>query len=129
MAERQTIDDMLAEARSRIRRYTPVEAATAATAGAVIIDTRSDIDVRIEGRIPGSVYFHRNVLEWRCDPASSHCDPRANDLGGRLIIVCNDGYSSSLAAASLVALGFTEAGDLIGGYRGWVAAGLPIDRE
>ena len=119
---------MLAEARSRIRRYTPAEAAAAAAAGAVIVDTRSDVDVRTEGRIPGSIYFHRNMLEWRCDPAASHSDPRVNDLGKRLIIVCNDGYSSSLAAASLVALGFTEAGDLIGGYRGWVAAGLPIER-
>ncbi|MER8622884.1 rhodanese-like domain-containing protein [Mesorhizobium sp. M1143] len=129
MRERRTIDDLLLEARSRIRRYTPAEAAAAVAAGAVVIDTRSDIDVQTEGRIPGSVYFHRNVLEWRCDPAASHSDQRVNDVRQRLIIVCNDGCSSSLAAASLVALGFAEAGDLIGGYRSWVAAGLPVDRE
>jgi rhodanese-related sulfurtransferase len=126
-AERRTINDMLTEARSRIRRYAPQDASTAATAGAVLIDTRSDIDVRREGRIPDSLYIHRNVLEWRCDPASGHNEPRVNDLAAHLIIVCNDGYSSSLAAASLVDLGFRNAGDLVGGFRAWAAAGLPVE--
>jgi rhodanese-related sulfurtransferase len=128
MADRLTIDDVLAAARRRISRYTPQEAFAAAEGGAVIVDTRSDGDVRAEGRIPGSVYIHRNVLEWRCDPASGHSDPRVHDLGSQLIVVCNDGYSSSLAAASLVDLGFTFAGDLIGGFRGWAKAGLPVER-
>lgn len=125
-AERQTIEDKLAQARSRIRRYAPEEASIAAAAGALLIDTRSDIDVRREGQIPGSIYIHRNVLEWRCDPASGYSDPRVSDLDARLIIVCNDGYSSSLAAASLVDLGFGNAGDLIGGFRAWATAGLPV---
>lgn len=129
MSKRRTIDDVLAEARTRIRRYTPEEALTAMNDGAVIVDTRSDGDVRAEGRIPGSVYVHRNVLEWRCDPDSGYSDPRVNRLDARLIILCNDGYSSSLAAASLVDLGFAGAGDLEGGFRGWVAAGLPVDRD
>ena len=129
MADRLTIDEMLAAARTRIRRYSPEEAAAAAMAGAVLVDTRSSGDVAAEGRIPGSVYIHRNVLEWRCDPASGYSDPRVHDLAAKLIVVCNDGYSSSLAAASLLELGFANAGDLIGGFRGWVAAGLPVERD
>jgi rhodanese-related sulfurtransferase len=124
---RLTIGEVLEEARRRIRRYTPEEAFVARSSGAVLVDTRSDGDVRGEGRIPGSIYIHRNVLEWRCDPDSGHCEPRVSDLSARLIVVCNDGYSSSLAAASLVSLGFAGAGDLIGGFRGWAAAGLPVE--
>ena len=124
---RRTIAEVLATARARIKRYTPEEAFGAAAEGAVIVDTRSDGDVRREGRIPGSVYSHRNVLEWRCDPTSGHSNPRINDVRTPLIIVCNDGCSSSLAAASLVHLGFSEAGDLIGGFRAWAALGLPIE--
>ncbi len=129
MDGRLTIGAALAAARKRIRRYTPAGAMAAARKGAVLVDTRSDADVRAEGRIPGSVYIHRNVLEWRCDPSSGHSDPRVSDLSAPLIVVCNDGYSSSLAAASLRDLGFLHAGDLIGGFRGWVAAGLPVERD
>lgn len=129
MTGRLTIAEVLQEARSRIRRYTPEEALAALSMGALLVDTRSDGDVVAEGRIPGSIYIHRNVLEWRCDPESGHCDPRVSDLAARLIVVCNDGYSSSLAAASLVSLGFVEAGDLIGGFRAWAAAGLPVERR
>jgi rhodanese-related sulfurtransferase len=128
MNTRLTIDEMLATARAKIARYTPEEAFAAAERGAVVIDTRSSGDVEAEGRIPGSIYIHRNVLEWRCDPASGYNDPRVHDLEARLIVVCNDGYSSSLAAASLAALGFANVGDLVGGFRGWVAAGLPTER-
>lgn len=128
MSVRRTITEVLEEARRRIRRYSPQEALEAAALGAVLIDTRSDADVRREGRIPGSIYHHRNVLEWRCDPAASHADPRVADFERVLIIVCNDGYSSSLAAASLAELGFSRPGDLIGGFRGWKSAGLPVER-
>lgn len=126
-APAKTIADVLAEARKRIRRYAPEAAFAAAGEGAVLIDTRSSGDVDREGRIPGSVYLHRNVLEWRCDPSSSHADPRVSDRTARLIVICNDGYSSSLAAASLVDLGFAEAGDLEGGFRAWARAGLPVE--
>jgi rhodanese-related sulfurtransferase len=126
-ASAKTIGEMLAAARARIRRYSPESAFAAAHEGAVLIDTRSSGDVDREGRIPGSVYIHRNLLEWRCDGSSGYADPRISDHGLRLIIVCNDGYSSSLAAASLVELGFSEAGDLEGGFRGWVKAGLPVE--
>ena len=72
-----------------------------------------------------AVHIPRTVLEWRADPACDHCDARIADLEARLIIVCNDGYSSSLAAANLRLLGFRRVADLVGGYRAWVAAGLP----
>lgn len=124
----KTIAEVLAVARGRITRYSPTAALAAARDGAVLIDTRSSGDVDREGRIPGSVYIHRNVLEWRCDPTSGHSDPRVSDRRARLILVCNDGYSSSLAAASLVDLGFARAGDLEGGFRAWVQAGLPVER-
>ena len=90
MPGRQTIEEVLAAARARIRRYLPEEARAIVELGAVLVDTRSDGDVRAEGRIPGSVYIHRNVLEWRCDPSSGYSDPRVNDLEARLIVVCND---------------------------------------
>jgi rhodanese-related sulfurtransferase len=127
MQARTTIEAMLATARARIQRYTPGEALLATRDGAVLIDTRSDSDVKSEGRIPGSIYIHRNVLEWRCDPQSGYNDPRVSRLDARLIVVCNDGYSSSLAAASLRDLGFARVGDLVGGYRAWRAAGLPVE--
>ena len=126
-ASAKTIAELLTAARRRIKRYSPEAAFAAAREGAVLIDTRSSGDVDREGRIPGSVYIHRNLLEWRCDASSGYADPRVSDRGSRLIVVCNDGYSSSLAAATLAELGFSEAGDLEGGFRGWVKAGLPVD--
>ncbi len=128
-AREKTIAEVLEAARARITRYSPEAALAAARDGAVIVDTRSSGDVDREGRIPGSVYIHRNVLEWRCDPSSGHSDPRVSDRDMPLIIVCNDGYSSSLAAASLVELGFSRAGDLEGGFRAWAKAGLPVERK
>ncbi len=114
---RMTIDDLLREARGRIDRVTPEEAAREVESGAVLVDTRCSEDREREGTIPGSVHVPRTLLEWRAD--------RIADPEGRLIVVCNDGYSSSLAAANLSRLGFRRVADLIGGYRGWVAAGLP----
>lgn len=125
MPPRLTIDEMVDAARRRIQRLSPQEAAAAQRAGAVLVDTRDSSDRAAEGAIPDSVWHHRNVLEWRADPASALPDSRIADPSLRLIVVCNDGYSSSLAAASLVDLGFTRAGDLAGGYRAWKRAGLP----
>ncbi len=122
---RMTIDDLLREAREQIDRLTPEEAAREAESGAVLVDTRCSEDREREGTIPGSVHVPRTLLEWRVDPSCDRSDPRIADPGGRLIVVCNDGCSSSLAAANLRRLGFTRVADLVGGYRGWVAAGLP----
>lgn len=122
---RMTIDGLLSEARERIDRLTPKEAAREAESGAVLVDTRCAEDRRREGTIAGAVHVPRTVLEWRADPACAHSDPRIARLEARLIVVCNDGYSSSLAAANLSRLGFERVADLVGGYRGWVAAGMP----
>jgi rhodanese-related sulfurtransferase len=122
--ERVTIADVLASARGRICRYRPHE--LAASSNVVIVDTRESADRDAEGVIPDSVWIPRTVLEWRADPTSALPDERIADPTIALVVVCNDGYSSSLAAASLVDIGFASAGDLIGGFRAWRAAGLPI---
>jgi rhodanese-related sulfurtransferase len=113
---------MLAEARTRIPRYTPAEAA--ADEGILLVDVRSSEERRTTGVIPGSVHVARSVLEWRADPTSASHDPSLR--GKRLVIVCAEGYSSSLAAATLVELG-VDAGDLDGGFDAWAAAGLPVE--
>ena len=123
--ERTTVDQRLEQARALIRRLTPQEAAAAQSAGAVIIDTRDSADRAAEGIIPGSVLVTRNTLEWRADPSTEAPDPRLSNLETDLLVVCNDGYSSSLAAESLRQLGHTSAGDIIGGYRAWKTSGLP----
>jgi rhodanese-related sulfurtransferase len=105
---------MLAEARSRIVRYTPAEAAAADDL--LLVDIRSEDERERTGVIPGSKHVPRSVLEWRADPTSEWHDPEL--AGRRLVLVCQEGYSSSLSAASLVELG-VDAGDLIGGYEAW----------
>jgi rhodanese-related sulfurtransferase len=114
------IEAVLAEARSRIRRYTPEEAFSA---DVLLVDTRSSDERRREGVIPGSVHAPLSVLEWRADQTSGFANP---ELAGRaLVVVCAHGYSSSLAADRLVALG-VDAGDLDGGFEAWRNAGLPV---
>jgi rhodanese-related sulfurtransferase len=120
------VEDLLAEARARIRRYTPTEAAAAAEAGAVVVDLRSHDERAATGIVPGSIHVPRSVLEWRLDPASGWSNPRVADRALELILVCADGCSSSLAAASLVGIGFGRAGDLAGGFAAWRDAGLPV---
>ena len=113
---------MLADARTRIVRYSPAEAAAADDI--LIVDVRTADERREHGTIRGSVHVPRSVLEWRADPTSSAHDPSLR--GRRLVIVCAQGYSSSLAAATLVELG-VDAGDLEGGFEAWAAAGLPVE--
>jgi rhodanese-related sulfurtransferase len=125
---RTTIDDLLATARARLDRLSPTEAAAAATTGAILVDVRSEAQRARDGAIPGAICHPRNVLEWRVDPASSHADPRlSSDLARTLIVVCDEGYQSSLAAATLQDLGFANATDLVGGFQAWRAAGLPVE--
>jgi rhodanese-related sulfurtransferase len=126
---RTTIDDLLEAARARLDRVTVDDVEAALAAGALLVDVRSDAQRAADGVIPDAVFHPRNVLEWRCDPTSGHDDPRlSSDLDRRLIVVCNEGYQSSLAAATLQDLGFTRATDLTGGFQAWSAAGLPVDR-
>jgi rhodanese-related sulfurtransferase len=124
---RTSITDRLARARSRIERFAPAEADAAAARGAIIVDIRCSDDRRREGTIPSAVHVPLSVLEWRCDPESEDADSRLSDLDRQIIVVCTDGYSSSLAAASLRDLGFQQAGDVIGGFRAWVSAGLLVE--
>jgi len=119
-----SIDDVLARARSGLLRLSAHDAYAAQQAGATIFDIRPEANRIGEGEIPGAVVIERTVLEWRLDPACDACLPIASyDLFP--IVVCNEGYSSSLAAAGLQELGIRRATDLDGGYRAWKAAGLP----
>lgn len=123
-----TITSLLDEARARIDRVTPAEALAEAADGATIIDTRCAEARTTHGAIPGSVHVPLSVLYWRLDPASGHHNTALADRGRRVILVCADGYSSSLAAATLRDLGFARAADLDGGFNGWVAAGYPVEQ-
>jgi rhodanese-related sulfurtransferase len=127
VAERTTVNDLLAASRRRIDRYPPNEIAAAVDAGALVIDTRCSEQRRADGAIPGAVHVPLSVLYWRLDPASGYEDPRLADPTRRVILVCADGYSSSVAAATLRDLGFGLASDLEGGFSAWQAAGLPIE--
>lgn len=121
----RTIDQVLAEARSRLDRLSPGQAMAASRAGALIVDIRPAAQRAAEGEVPGSLVIERNVLEWRFDPASTARLPQARyDL--RVIIMCSAGYTSSLAAAALQDLGIRNATDLDGGFLAWAAAGLPV---
>jgi rhodanese-related sulfurtransferase len=126
--QRRTIDVVLAEARARLQRLGPHAAAEAVASGAVLVDIRPERQRATEGEIPGALLVERNVLEWRFDPASSARLPiAAYDL--QVIVVCSEGYTSSLAAASLQDLGVHRATDLDGGFWAWHRAGLPIRNE
>jgi len=125
---RRNIDEVLAAARARLRRLTPAEAASAIRDGATLVDTR-DGDVRArEGSIPGAVHVPLSVLEWRVDPDSGSQDPALAGKEDQLILICREGYSSSLAAIRLHELGLVKTTDVIGGFAAWVAAGLPVER-
>ena len=129
MSERQTIDGYLAAARGRIERLTPEDAQRAMAEGALLVDTRCGDDRRASGTIPGSVHVPLSVLFWRLDPSSGYDDPALSDLGRRVVLLCAHGYSSSLAAATLRDLGYARAGDVVGGFEAWSAAGLPVVAE
>jgi MFS family permease len=126
-ARRRTAADLLAQARDRIApRLEPEQAHEAASRGALLIDVRSADERRREGVIPGSLHIPRSVLEWRVDPDSGFANPHIGGLERRLILFCAEGFSSSLAAATLRELGYGEATDVIGGFTAWKAAGLPV---
>jgi rhodanese-related sulfurtransferase len=120
-----TVDELLQAVRGRLDRLDPYEARDAVAAGAVMVDIRPALNRELEGEIPGAVVVERNVLEWRFDPRSPDRLPEASP-DAHLILVCNEGYASSLAAASLHDLGLAGATDLVGGFRAWRAAGLPV---
>jgi rhodanese-related sulfurtransferase/mannose-6-phosphate isomerase-like protein (cupin superfamily) len=125
-AEALSIEQMLAAARARLRRLSPVEAYEAvAETKAVLVDIRPEGQRAIEGSIPGALLIERNVLEWRFDPASNSRLPIATDHNVPVVVFCSEGYTSSLAAAALKDLGLWRATDVVGGFQAWHAAGLP----
>ncbi|MBV9923038.1 MAG: sulfurtransferase [Pseudonocardia sp.] len=121
------IDDLLAAARTRLDRPDPARAVEMVARGAVLVDTRPGWQRAEEGELPGALVIERNHLEWRLDPTSTARIPEAVDHDVTWIVFCSEGYSSSLAAASLQDLGLHNATDLDGGFRAWKAAGLPVD--
>ena len=127
MGKPLSAQDMLDAARRDIARFSPTGALAAQADGATIVDLRCGADRLAEGGIPGAVPIALSVLLWRADPTSASRDERIADRDARLILVCNDGYSSSLAASDLVEMGFPHAGDIAGGFRAWAAAGLPVE--
>ena len=120
------IDQVLADARARLRRLDPHEAAAEMRAGALLVDIRPQAQRAAEGEVPGALIIERNVLEWRLDPASDARLPEAGSYDLRVIVLCSAGYTSSLAAASLQDLGLSAATDLAGGFQAWARAGLPV---
>ena len=125
----RTVDDLLADARRGLRRVDPHGANEATAAGGVLVDIRSEAQRARDGVVPGSVFIARNVLEWRADPASPWRDSRIADRGREIVVMCDEGYQSSLAAATLQELGLERATDVIGGFQAWRAAGLPVEPE
>jgi len=123
--QRKTIEQVLDSARDRLVRLTPAQAQQAWDGGAVVVDIRPAAQRAVEGELPGALVIERNVLEWRFDPASdARLDIAAYDL--EVIVLCQEGYTSSLAAASLQDLGIQRATDVIGGYAAWRDSDLPL---
>ncbi|MBM0235786.1 rhodanese-like domain-containing protein [Micromonospora parastrephiae] len=119
------IDALLEQARAGLHRLTPQQTVEAVRGGALLVDTRTETQRREQGDLPGAVVIDRTVLEWRLDPASAWRIPEATGYDREIVLVCRQGYSSSLAAASLQTLGLRRATDMIGGVDAWLAAGLP----
>jgi rhodanese-related sulfurtransferase len=123
-----TVDQLLDDARTTLLRLMPGEAHAAMRDGAPLVDIRSDTQRDRDGVVPGAHHVSRNVLEWRCDPASPHRDGQLARPETHVILMCNEGYQSSLAAATLQRLGLARATDVIGGFQAWRGAGLPVTR-
>jgi rhodanese-related sulfurtransferase len=123
----RSADALLAQARGRLQRLTPAQASEAMRAGAVLVDIRDDAQRAREGEIAGSWIVPRNVLEWRFACAEGARDPRLPDREGLPIVLCGQGFQSSLVAHELQQLGFKRATDVIGGFAGWVEAGLAVE--
>ncbi|MFF3943096.1 rhodanese-like domain-containing protein [Streptomyces phaeofaciens] len=121
------IDELLERVRARYTRVEAPEAYEASRAGqALLVDIRYAALRERDGLIPGALVVERNELEWRLDPQGSHRVPEATGHDLRIVVICNEGYASSLAAASLHGLGLHRATDLVGGFQAWKAAGLPV---
>ncbi|WP_234432290.1 rhodanese-like domain-containing protein [Streptomyces sp. NRRL S-378] len=120
------IDELLERVRAGYTRVDAQEAYAASAAGALLVDIRYQALRERDGLIPGALVVERNELEWRLDPTGSHRAAEATGHDLRVVVICNEGYASSLAAASLHALGLHRATDLTGGFQAWKSAGLPV---
>jgi rhodanese-related sulfurtransferase len=125
VADPSAIDKLLAHARSNLDRVHVEHLADEVASGAILIDIRPAEQRQRDGDLPGAIVVDRNVLEWRLDPTSPHRLPIATATDVRYIIVCNEGYSSSLAAATIQVLGLRTATDLVGGFQAWRAWSTP----
>ena len=123
------IEDVLAAARAGAVRLSPLEAVAAVTRGALLVDTRTEAHRREQGELPGALVIDRTVLEWRLDPACPWRIPEATSYDLQVVLACRHGFSSSLAAASLRAVGLHRATDVVGGVRAWQAAGLLMSQD
>lgn len=121
-----TVEELLAEAQAEIDRLSPAEAQAAAQAGDLLIDIRPLEQRQRDGLVPGAAIVQRNVLEWRLDPGGEHRDPDLARRDRRIILICDEGYQSSLAAATLLRFGL-DVCDVIGGVQDWMAEGLPLE--
>jgi len=117
--EHRTVGELLLAARTRLDRVAPRDLESAMSAGALVVDTRPLEQRERDGELPGAIVIDRNVLEWRLDPASATRIAEMTGYDRHIIVVCNEGYSSSLVAATLQDLGLSRATDLIGGYQAW----------
>jgi rhodanese-related sulfurtransferase len=124
-----TVEELLAAARATLLRLTPVDAHAAICDGALLVDIRSDSQRAADGTIPGAAFVSRNVLEWRLDPVCPHRDEELTAGDRLLVLICNEGYQSSLAAATVQRFGLRPVGDVIGGFQAWRAAGLPVEAD
>ena len=124
-----TVEQLLAAARATLRRLSPEDTHAAMRDGAQLVDIRSDNQRRADGLIPGAHVVARNALEWRLDPASPYRDPKLTHSEGLLVLICDEGFQSSLAAATVQRFGPRPVTDVIGGFRAWRAAGLPVQTE
>jgi rhodanese-related sulfurtransferase len=122
------VDRLLDRARTRLRRLDPAAAAAVVAGGGLLVDIRPAAQRQEEGEVPGALVVERNVLEWRLDPTSPHRLAQVRGHDQPVVILCSEGYTSSLAAAALHDLGLHRATDVVGGYHAWARAGLPVHR-
>lgn len=128
MRERKTVADLLTESRAGLDRVTPAQAYEAMRDGGVLVDVRSQDERERQGLVPGAVHYPLSVVLWRLDPAEDTGNAKL-PLDTRVMLLCRQGYSSSLAAAQLREIGFERATDVVGGVEAWIDAGLPIERK
>lgn len=125
-SDSRTLDELVAQAAARIERLEPREALAAIERGAVLVDVRCDTSRARDGIVPGALHIPRSVLEWRLAGEAAWRTPYVAGREVQIVLLCDHGYSTVLAAATLVDLGFTRAGDVVGGFEAWRAAGLPV---